>query len=533
MEEYVVDAVVARVELVVPGLGPLAGMLAGLAGDLAGAGAAGMTLEAMEQLVTVRGRELLRAVLQYGLDAGADAEARLPGVTGADQVTRTLAERDHARAVVTTVGEVRVRRIGYRARAKGVPALFPRDAVLNLPPRGYSWLLQQLAVMFARDGAYELAQEFVQAATGVRIGKRQLEEMVAAAAADVAAFYAVPGQEQRREQQPGQPEEGKQQEALPLALSADGKGVAMRPESRRRRTKAPGKRVKNFATRPGIGEKGHKRIAEVACVSDVIPQARTPEQVMASHHGGSGDSGQQEGKRQAKPAPKAVNRRYRADIAADRSAAIGWLFDEAERRDPGHARDWVALVDGDNHQIRLIEQEAAERGITGITILIDLIHVLEYLWKAAWAFHEPRDPAIETWTITQATGILHGRAAEVTARIAQLAAQHPPQHSEHANNIRKVLNYLDAKQPYLNYPKALAHGWPVATGVIEGACRHLVNDRMGITGARWSTSGAQAILWLRVIHANRDQDTYWQHHLRQEHQRNHLSRYHDDLALAA
>ena len=70
MEEYVLDAVAAKVEPVVPGLGPLAGMLAGLAGDLAGAGAAAMTLEAMEQLVVVRGRELLRAVLQDGLDAG-------------------------------------------------------------------------------------------------------------------------------------------------------------------------------------------------------------------------------------------------------------------------------------------------------------------------------------------------------------------------------------------------------------------------------------------------------------------------------
>jgi hypothetical protein len=534
VEEYGLDELAANADAVVAGLGPLAAGLARLAGE---AGRA-VTLEAMELVLLEQGRELLRGLFQLSLDRQAAAEVRLAQVTGADGVPRTRAERGHARAVVTTVGVVRVRRIGYRAKAKGVPALFPRDAVLNLPPRGYSWLLQQLAVMFARDGAYELAQEFVLAATGVKIGKRQLEEIVAAAAADVAGFYAAPGpagqQEQPREQPPGPPEEENQQEALPLALSADGKGVAMRPESRRKRgTKPPGQRVKNFATRPGIGEKGHKRVAEVACVFDVIPQARTPEQVMASHHGGSENSGQQEGKRQAKPAPQAAGRRYRADIAADRSAAIGWLFDEAERRDPGHARDWVALVDGDNHQIRLIEAEAAERGITGLTILIDLIHVLEYLWKAAWAFHEPRDPAIETWTITQATGILHGRAAEVTAQIAQLAAQHPPQHTEHAKNIRKVLHYLDAKQPYLNYPKALAAGWPVATGVIEGACRHLVNDRMGITGARWSTSGAQAILWLRVIHANRDQDTYWQHHLRQEHHRNHLSRYHDDFTLAA
>jgi hypothetical protein len=213
-----------------------------------------------------------------------------------------------------------------------------------------------------------------------------------------------------------------------------------------------------------------------------------------------------------------VNRRYRADIAADRSATIGWLFDEAGRRDPGRARPWVALVDGDNHQIHLIEREAAARGITSLTILVDLIHVLEYLWKAAWAFHEPRDPAIETWTTARATDILHGRAAEVISLIRQLAAQHRPEGPEHARNIRKVLYYLDAKRPYLDYPRALAAGWPVATGAIEGACRHLVNDRMGITGARWSTSGAQAILWLRVIHANHDHDAS-DYRIRQEHQR--------------
>jgi hypothetical protein len=539
VEEYGLGELAASADAVVPGLGPLA---AGLA-RLAGAAGQAVTLEAMELVLIEQGRELLRGLFQLSLDMQAAAEVRLAQVTGAGGVTRTRAERGHARAVVTTLGEVSVRRIAYRAGGKGVPSLFPRDAVLNLPPRGYSWQLQRLAVMFGRDGSYELAREFVQAATGVRIGKRQLEEITAASAADVAGFYAVaaepdeqegegPGQDVPGGQQLGAPAGGgcepQEGTALPLALSADGKGVAMRPESRRKRAKAPGTRVKRFQNRPGTGEKGCKRNAEVACVFEVLPGPRTAEQVMASHHGGGdGKTGQE-----AKPAPKAVSRRYRVDIDADRSASIRWLFDEAGRRDPGHARDWIALVDGDNHQIRLIEQHAADRGIT-ITILIDLIHVLEYLWKAAWAFHQPRGPAIETWTITQATDILHGRAADVAARIARLAEDNPPQHTEHAKNIKKVLHYLQAKQPYLDYPKALAAGWPVATGVIEGACRHLVLDRMGITGARWSTHGAQAILWLRVIHANHDDDAYWHHHLRQEHQRNHLSRYANDLTLAA
>jgi hypothetical protein len=160
--------------------------------------------------------------------------------------------------------------------------------------------------------------------------------------------------------------------------------------------------------------------------------------------------------------------------------------------------------------------------------------VLEYLWKVAWCFHPPRDPAMEDWVIAQALDILHGRVSEVITRIARLAEDHPPAPgSEHAKNIRKTLSYLQNKQPYLDYPRALAQGWPIATGVIEGACRHLVQDRMGITGARWSLDGAQAMLWLRAINASGDTSAYWDWHITQEHQRNHQSRYQDSLDLAA
>jgi hypothetical protein len=539
MEEYVLDALTASVEQVVPGLGPLAGMLAVLAGELAAAEPA-VTLDAMEQLAVVRGRELLRAVLQYGLDAGAGAEVRLPGVTGADGVTRTRAEQGHGRGIVTTLGEVEVRRIGYRAGVKGVPALFPRDAVLNLPPREYSWPLQQLVMRFTRSGAYELAQELIEAAIGIRIGKRQLQQITAEAAADAPGFYPGLAQEQdqqeqdqdqdqrdqeqrdqeQRDQEQRDQEQRDQEQVMPLVLSADGKGVAMRPESRRNRTKAPGKRVQMFQHRAGIGEKGHKRMAETGAVFDIAPVPRTPEQVMAPAPPGGKD------------APVALNRWYTIDIAAGRASTVSDVFDQAERRDPGHTRTWIALVDGDNYQIALFQDQAARRGIK-VTIVIDFIHVLEYLWKAGWCFHQPRDPAIEDWVRTQALDILNGRTAQVTARIRQLAEDHPPAGTEHAKNIRKVLHYLDAKQPCLDYPTALQNGWPIATGLIEGACRHLVQDRMGITGARWSTDGAQAILWLRAIQANNDDDTYWNHHISKEHQRNHLSRYHDSHALAA
>ena len=173
-----------------------------------------------------------------------------------------------------------VRRIGYRSGIKGVRSLFPRDAVLNLPPCGYSWGLQRLAEMFARSGSYEQAHEFVLAATGV-------SDRQAAAGADHRGGgrgrgAVLPGPAPR----PGAAgrDRGRGRCLPPLAISADGKGVAMRPEARRRRTRAPEQRVRTFDKRAGTGEKkGYKRMAETGCVFDVaVPDGppRTPEQVM-------------------------------------------------------------------------------------------------------------------------------------------------------------------------------------------------------------------------------------------------------------
>src|ERR1700756_56455 len=102
----------------------------------------------MELLVLEQGRELLRGLVQLGLDGQAEREVRLAEGTGADGVRRGRAERGHARSVVTRLGPVMVRRIGYRSGVRGAGSLFPRDAVLNLPPCGYSWPLQRLAGMF-------------------------------------------------------------------------------------------------------------------------------------------------------------------------------------------------------------------------------------------------------------------------------------------------------------------------------------------------------------------------------------------------
>jgi hypothetical protein len=196
VEEYGLDGLAASGEAVLAGLGPLVAGLARLAGRACGA----VTLDEMELLVTEGGRELLCGVVQLGLDRQAAAEVRLAGVSGADGVRRSRAERGHARRVVTALGEVRVSRIAYRPGVKGVVSLFPRDAVLNLPPLSYSWQLQRLAVMLCRSGSYEQAREQLRAVTGVCIGKRQLQQVTAAAAGERrrSARTRIPGRGRTR-----------------------------------------------------------------------------------------------------------------------------------------------------------------------------------------------------------------------------------------------------------------------------------------------------------------------------------------------
>jgi len=257
-------------------------------------------------------------------------------------------------------------------------------------------------------------------------------------------------------------------------------------------------------------------------VYDAGPQPRTPEDIITP-------PGRQD--KQRSRGPKATGKWLTASVTDDIPAVIAAAFGEAERRDPARRRTWIALADGNNTQIEAITAEAARRGVI-VTILCDFVHVLEYIWKAAWSFFDKGDPDAETWVAEEATKILQGKAAAAAAGIRRRATTfgYSPAEREGAD---ACADYLTAKKEYLDYATALAAGWPIATGVIEGAARWLVKDRMDITGARWGLQGAEAILKLRALIGNGDFDQYWRYHLRKEHERVHHARHRESYALAA
>jgi hypothetical protein len=207
------------------------------------------------------------------------------------------------------------------------------------------------------------------------------------------------------------------------------------------------------------------------------------------------------------------------------------LFEEAERRDPDHRRRWVVLVDGERHQIDRLRAEVKRRGVAPVFVL-DLIHVLEYLWKAAWCFFAEGDAAAEAWVTAHALAILEGSFSYVAAGIRRSATRRGLR-TKDRKGADDCADYLLAKRDMLHYDEYLEAGLPIATGVIEGACRHLISDRLDITGARWSVRGAEAVLRLRAVRSSSDFDAYWRFHLGREYLRHHKSRYASKAALEA
>jgi hypothetical protein len=472
-------------------------LFAGLCTFLHGEQAGVLDHGALEEALAEQGRELLRQLYQDHLDLRAQRERRLTVVADADGLPRTSVEPGHHRALATVFGTVDVQRMAYRRR--GQPNLHPADAMLNLPAERHSHGLRRLAAEAAAHGSFDHATGTIRRRTGTRTAKRQVEALATRAAADVDDFYAT------RPQQPTDPGDA-------LVLTFDGKGIVMRPDALRPATKAAARTSSSkLATRLSKGEKrNRKRMATVGAVYDLTPVPRTAADVLANSDTPT-------------PAPQATNTWLTASVVQDTTAVLSTVFDQAQRRDPTNSRTWVALVDGNNHQIDRIHAEAKQRGVT-VPVLIDFIHVLEYVWRAAWSFYREGDPDAETWVHDKALAILNGKASTVAAAIRRKATRRSLPTDRRAGADR-CADYLLNKRGYLDYPTALNNGWPIATGIIEGACRHIVKDRMDITGARWGLDGAEAILKLRAVHANGDFDDYWAHHTAQEQRRIHQTRY--------
>ena len=311
----------------------------GVVGFLGGDEAATLTHSELEARLDVDGRALLCQLYQDHLDLRAARETRAGEVRDAGGELHRVVEPGHVRPLETIFGKVALSRLAYRAKER--ENLHLADAELNLPEEVHSHGLRELAAIEGSRGSYEEAQAAIERAAGVWLGKRQVEELARRAARDVESFYAE-----------AKPEPAAETDAV--VLSCDGKGIVMRPGELREATKKAAETSRHkLETRLTRGEKkDRKRMAELAVVYDCPPVVRSPADVMARSPDGP-----------KPPAPVAKAKWLTASVAEDAKEVIAGAFVEAERRDPGHLRPWVGLVDGNCHQIDRIKTEAKKRGI--------------------------------------------------------------------------------------------------------------------------------------------------------------------------
>ena len=484
----------------------------------------------LERLLAEQGQELMRQLYQNCVDQQAQAEVadEVVDATGKERTRKRTQQRE----LETIFGTVEVQRTGYGA--EGAASLHPLDAQLNLPDERYSLEVRRRAALEASKNSFDETVETLSRYTGAAIGKRQVEELVGRAAQDFDAFY------QRRHQQAAAAQAAEAAEAAAeppaatgaapedavpaaglLVISSDAKGVVMHRQDLRPATRKASERTRSkLGTRLSKGEKrNRKRMATVAAVYSVASHVRTPEQMLAVL------SRDEEAEQKSPPRPRPQHKRVWASLEQEPREVLQEAFREALQRDPQGNQRWVAVVDGNKTQLTILKELAEHYGVQ-LTIVLDIFHVLEYLWKAGHALVAEGSAELEQWVLHRLGRVLEGRAPQVAAGMRGSATKRRLA-TRKREPVDRCANYLLKYQGYLAYDQYLAAGFPIGSGVIEGACRHLVNDRLGITGARWRLRGAEAVLRLRALRSSGDFDDYWRFHEAQEWQRTHRQRYAD------
>jgi hypothetical protein len=269
-------------------------------------------------------------------------------------------------------------------------------------------------------------------------------------------------------------------------VTADGKGVPMRrpaqdgPKPHHRRTK---------------GEKANKKqMACVGAVYSIEPFVRTADDIL--------DEVIRHEKAEARPEPahKHVWAEMSRDIEGEplnaKDAIFCALFEDLNLRNAGHDRPVVCLMDGERAL-----WEAQRVYFPEAVGILDLFHVSERLWTAAHCFHAEGSDEAEEFVAERLRGLLEGRVGYVIGGLRQRLTKHQLTGSR-GKTLNSVITYLENNREHMRYDNYLKAGYPIGSGVAEGACRHLVKDRMEQTGMRWTVSGAQAMLHLRATYLN-------------------------------
>ena len=373
------------------------------------------------------------------------------------------------RDYVSIFGLVEVERRYYWQKGKG--GKHPLDEALSLPARSYSDWVQEMAgelsVLRPEGEAMRLLKRWFR----LGVPKRSAQHVLSEHAEMVEAYY-----EQRET-----PEVGEADSIL--VVTADGKGIPMNradsppPQARR------GKGKKKTA----------KKEAIVTAVYTIAPYLRSSDDVIRAL------LLQTDTKSTSEARPRPTGKQVFGTLEG-KASALAHLSQQAAKRQDDRLVHRVALTDG-----AIALQQQMEKHLPNHVLILDIIHVTEYLWEAANALWTETDPRRECWVTDALRCVLENQLDTLLLHLRNHASYLP---NAKQKTLIQIANYLERNRPYMHYQLYLSRGWPIGTGVVEGACRCLVKDRFELAGMRWSRKGAQEMLHLRAVYLNDDWDDF-------------------------
>jgi hypothetical protein len=413
-----------------------------------------------------------------------------PAITRADDVILTKEKKLRGRDYFSIFGKCAVARTCYRT--PGEPGIFPLDAQVNLPERCYSYFLQEWMTVFEVEHPFKESAGWFEQLFDLDLAESVLMEVAKEAPEDYEDFYAQ------------RPVPQEKTEGAFLVVSFDGKGVPMIKEE-----------AVKLKAKLGPGEKRQKKKEALVGVSYTVEaKPRSPEELAELLVDPEAARARRQRADRPDETPRAQQVRRVASLVRTKQEVMELIKADAERRDPQHCKPLVVLLDGALCLWHLATKLFREW--RRVTFVLDIMHVVGYLWSAANALFQEGSKEGNHWVQEKLTEILRGRVGYVMGGLRQILTKRQLRKSVR-ETLAKVITFFHNHRRWMKYDAYLAAGVPVGTGVVESACGSVVKHRMEGEGKRWSIEGAEAILALRSLKKSHDNDLrdYWRFRARQ------------------
>lgn len=410
----------------------------------------------------------------------------------------------HVKKYRSIFGLLEISRFVYHAREKQTAEYIPTDERLKLPVEEQSYVLEDWSQRLTTNLPYAEARDVLHELLGIEITVRALQHINQRLAERVNRFWESASA-------PPPEEEGEI-----LVVSADGKGVPMRQSQQERYELQLGKRKPKRRWKPAYtktkkrGARGRpkscKQMAYLGVVYSVDRFVRCPDEILKEL--------QRKEKQTERPHPQ--HKRFRAEmndiwegqISYGQPRLFDWLASEVEERDLQQKKTVVCLMDG-QQSLWYWQRQRLQRAVG----ILDIYHVIERLWEAAHCFHRESSLEAEEFVHKYLGMMLEGNIGSVVGVFRRFAKK---LRGAKKKNLEIVIRFLHRNKQYMHYHTYITAGYPIGSGVVEGGCRHVVRDRMELSGMRWNVTGAQAMLRLRTTKLSGDWKAFIDYRIRAE-----------------